>query len=71
MVKVLPKQLLTVGLEIEVNDRPVFSTEEGPNWAAAVVEDTLSDTFTFYLKETGRVGWRFYKDHETTWRLAK
>lgn len=71
MKRINNKTTIDVGDNIEVNHRPVFSTKEGPNWTDAVVESLLSETFTYYYTDTGRVGWCFYKDHGDSWRKPK
>jgi Ni,Fe-hydrogenase I small subunit len=60
------------GQVIEVNWRPVFSTDEGFNAMEATVQDCLATQFTAIVAVDGEpMTYRFYADYGDSWRFIE
>jgi len=63
------KITLEKGTRVQVNWRPVFSTEEGPCWKTATVVDVLSAQFTCFVDVDGSpLSYQLYTNIGDSWR---
>jgi hypothetical protein len=63
------KYTLEEGTAIQVNWRPVFSTETGPNWKNATIQSLLNVQFTAIVEVDGNpLAYHFYDAVDGTWR---